>query len=185
MGNQKLEQLFISYGSYHHNLMYFPLYSATSGSTSFVSLSSSPHYLLWSTTSRYSKFLDIPFPSRLCSFGLWCSTTSTTASPSEYLSNNLVFMHTRLWRMLARNALPVQKIPVKLFQKRSDNSCCELDLPVYRPRSLWKYECRNKERRPALLDNVAQVLSAPLFVVIEVVCFFAMGDFKKSVEPKI
>jgi hypothetical protein len=43
-----------------------------------------------------------------------------------------------------------------------------LDLPVHRPRSLWKYHISHSERKPALLDNLSQTLSAPLFVVVEI-----------------
>jgi uncharacterized membrane protein YGL010W len=43
----------------------------------------------------------------------------------------------------------------------------------------------NIGRKPALLDNITQTLSAPLFVVVEVLFFFTMADFKARVEPKI
>ena len=43
----------------------------------------------------------------------------------------------------------------------------------------------NVGRKPALLDNITQTLSAPLFVIVEVLFFFTMGDFKARVEPKI
>lgn len=43
----------------------------------------------------------------------------------------------------------------------------------------------NIERKPALLDNITQTLSAPLFVVVEILFYFTMGDFKARVESKI
>lgn len=43
-----------------------------------------------------------------------------------------------------------------------------LDFPVHRPRSLLKYRFPHLERKPALLDNLSQILNAPLFVVVEI-----------------
>ena len=43
-----------------------------------------------------------------------------------------------------------------------------MDLPVHRPRSLLKYHFPHLERKPALLDNLSQILNAPLFVVVEI-----------------
>ena len=43
-----------------------------------------------------------------------------------------------------------------------------LDLPIHRPRSLRKYQASHIERKPALLDNLGQILNAPLFVVVEI-----------------
>lgn len=43
-----------------------------------------------------------------------------------------------------------------------------LGLPVHRPRGLRKYALRHLERKPALLDNLSQILNAPLFVVVEI-----------------
>ena len=35
------------------------------------------------------------------------------------------------------------------------------------------------------MDNTTQALSAPLFVLIEVLFYFTMSDFKHKVESKI